>query len=267
MTSAVSAMTEASAVPSTAAPLLSGLSSEEQMLALIVFTQASQMGEAKTSINLNAEQLEKLREQVREALEKAREAEKDSGFWGGLAKIFGGDLASIASAVAALAMVIASGGTAAAILAVIATAVSFAAEHAEELGIPVEVAMAIAVAASVAALCCGDGKGLFEVSQKVENIAGRVKTCASAAALTSKAGGAVCGASAAGFERVARYEHANAELADGRQDLVAADMNEALDRLSAAFDDQNAAVERVSSIQQQSASSAYAILSNWGGAA
>jgi hypothetical protein len=267
MPSAISATTEASAPYSTMDSSVSGLSTEEQMLALIVYTQVSQMGEAKTSINLNAEQLEKLREQVREALEKAMEAEKDSGFWGGLAKLFGGDLASIASAIAAVAVAIGSGGAAVAILAVVATAVSLAAEHAEDLGIPAEVAMAIAVAASVAALCCGDGKGLFEVSQKVRDICRDVKTYASAAALTFKAEGAVYGGVAAGYERAAKYEQANARLADGRQDLVMVDMDEAFARLSAAFDQCNAAVERTSAIQQQSAASGYAMLTNWGGAA
>lgn len=263
----VSAATESNAILSTAGSSPSGLSPEEQMLALIVYTQASQMGDAKTSINLNAEQLDKLREQVKEALEKAKEAEKDSGFWGGLAKIFGGDLASLASAVAAVAAVVMSGGTAAAILAVVATAVSFAAEHAEELGIPVEVAVAIAIAASVAGLCAGNGKALFDVSEKTAKIAGQVRSCALGAAATFKAGGAACGGVAAGYEHTARYAQADAQRADGQQDLGSADMDEALDRFSAAFDAQNAAAQQASSIQQQSAASNYAILNNWGGAA
>jgi hypothetical protein len=245
----------------------SALSTEERLLAMIVYSQAARMSEARTSIELNADQLEKLREQVKEALDEAREAQKDSGFWGGLAKIFGSDLASIASAVAAIAAVIATGGTAAAILAVVATAASLAAEHAEELGIPMEVAMAIALAASVAAVCCGDGKALFKISDRVKDVAKVVQTYASAAAVTFKAEGFVCGSAAAAYEKLAKYEQANARMADGRQDLASADMDEAFARLSAAFDHQNSAVERASAIQQQSAASSFAVLSNWGGVA
>jgi len=266
MTSPISAAPTAGvsgAALASAAPL----SPEERMLALIVYTQASQMSSAKTTIDLNAEQLEKLRDQVQKALREAMEAKKDSGFWGGLAKIFGSDLASLASAVAAVAAVIGTGGAAAPILAAIAVAASLAAEHAEELGIPSEVAMGIAIAASVAALCVGDGKGLFEVSKKVKDITDGVSTYATAAAVSFKAEGVACDTASEVYERAAKYAAANARLADGQQELVSSDMDEAFDRLAAAFAQQSSAAERASSIQQQSAASSFALLNSWAGAA
>src|SRR3970040_2244036 len=75
-----------------------GASAEERMLALIVYTQTSQLNSAETSINLSFEQLEQLRDEVKRALEQAKEAKKDAGFWGDLAKLLGSDLATIASA-------------------------------------------------------------------------------------------------------------------------------------------------------------------------
>lgn len=267
MSATISAASAATTAPSSLSSLSAAVSPEERLLALVVYSQATQMNEAKTTISLNAEQLEKLREQVMKALQDARDAEKDAGFWGGLAKVFGSDLASIVGAVAALAAAVASAGTAVAILAVVATAASIAAEHADELGIPAEVAAGIALAASAAALCCGNTKGLFDVSQEVAHVAGKVKTYATAATLSLKAGGAVCGAARDGYEHAAKYAHADARWADGRQDLVSADMDEAFDRLSAAFDLQNSALDRASSIQQQSAASNFAVLNNWGGAA
>src|SRR4051812_50173051 len=87
--------------PTSASGASSGLSPEERLLALVVYTQTTQLDAAQTSVNLNFDQLEKLREEVKKALDAAREAKKDAGFWGGLANIFGGDVASIASAVAA----------------------------------------------------------------------------------------------------------------------------------------------------------------------
>lgn len=269
MTTPISATSPsfATSVASTASSSLSALSPEEQMLALMVYSQTSQMQSAKTSIDLSAEQLEKLHEQVRAALEKAREAEKSSGFWGGLAKLLGSDLASLASAVAAIAAVIATGGAAAPILAAIAVAASFAAEHAEDLGIPTEVAIGIAIAASVVAICAGDGKGLFEVSEKVRQVAGKVNTVATATQLGLEAGGAGCSYVSADYERTAGYAHADARQASGLQDVVSSDMDEALDRLAAAFDQQSWAVERMSAMQQQSAASSFGILNNWAGAA
>lgn len=245
----------------------SALSPEERLLALVVYSQASQMNEAKTSINLNAEQLEKLREQVKKALDEAREAKKDSGFWGSLAKVFGSDLASVASAVAAVATVIASGGAAAAILAVVAAAATMAADHAEELGIPVEVAMAIAIAASVASLCCGDGKALFDVSDKVKTVAKDVKLAGQLSAAGFQAEGAGCSVVAGKYERDAGDLQADARSAEGRQELVSIDIDDALERLASAVDHQNSAAKLTSGIVQQSAAANYAILNNWGGAA
>src|SRR6478735_7654641 len=105
----------------------SELSPEEQLLALNIYSQVSQLDSAKTTVNINAEQLEKLREQVKHALDEAQKAHHESGFWSSLSKLFGSDLASIASAVAAVAAVVATGGAAAAVLGVIAAAASLAA--------------------------------------------------------------------------------------------------------------------------------------------
>jgi hypothetical protein len=243
------------------------LSSEERLLALIVYSQTSQMNEAKTSVNLNAEQLEQLREQVKKALDEAREAKKDQGFWGGLAKIFGSDLATIASAVAAVAAVVATGGAAAAVLAVVAAAATLAADHAKELGIPTEVAMVIAITASVAGLCCGDAGGLFKVSATVKEVAGDVKLGAEVSAYVYKAEGAGCGMVAARYERDAGHFHADARFAEGRQDIVSTDIDESLDRLAAALEHQGDAAELASRIQRQDSASSHAILSNWAGAA
>jgi hypothetical protein len=245
----------------------SALSPEERLLALVVYTQVSQMSEAKTSVNLNAEQLEKLRDQVKKALDEAREAKKDSGFWGDLAKLFGSDLASIASAVAAVAAVIATGGAAAAILAVVAAAATMAADHAKELGIPTEVAMGIAIVASAASLCCGDGKALFKVSDAVKHVANDVKLVGQASAAVFKAEGGGFGMVSAKYEHDAGYLQADARQASGRQDLVSADIDEALDRFSSALDHQNSAVKLTSGVMQQSSAASYAILNNWGGAA
>lgn len=245
----------------------SGVSPEERLLALVVYTQTTQLATAQTSVNLNFDQLEKLREEVKRALDAAREAEKDAGFWGGLAKLFSGDVATIASAVAALAAVVVTGGAATAVLAVVAAAVTMAADHAKELGIPPEVAMAIAVTAAAAALCCGNGGGMLRFSDAVRNAASKVQVWANVGAAAAKAAGGGLGVVEGKFEQDGGNDHADARLAEGRQDLVSSDIDDALDRLAAAVDRQDDAVKTTSSIQQQSAGSDYAILNNWVGAA
>jgi hypothetical protein len=243
------------------------LSPEEQLLALMVHAQATQMKDARQTINLNAEQLEELREQVKKALDDAREAKKDAGFWGGLSKLFKGDLATLASAVAALAATVATAGSAAAVLAVVAAAATFAANHAEELGIPPEVATAVAIGASVAALCCGNASGLLDLGGRAGDAARGVETWSTVAQHGLKIGGSACDARAAGFEHDAAYAHAEARSADGQQDLVNIDIDEALDRLSSALDNQLSAVQQTSSMQQQTTATNHALLSSWGGVA
>lgn len=244
-----------------------GASTEERLLALIVYTQSSQLNSAETSIHLSAEQLEALREEVKHALEQAKEAKKDAGFWGDIADFLGSDLATVASAVAAVAAVVATGGAAAAVLAVVAASASFAAQHAEELGIPPEVAMAVAIAAGVASICCGNGQGLFEVTKTVKDTATTVQTSATVVAGSAKAAGGGASIASAKYESDAQHHHADAQLADGRQDLVSIDIDDAIARLGEALDRQRSATELTSDIQYQDSATHQFILSNFAGAA
>jgi hypothetical protein len=243
------------------------VSPEEQLLALIVYSQSAQMSGAKTSIDLNAEQMEKVREQVKKALDEAQQAKKDSGFWADLSNIFGSDVVYIAEAVAAAAAVVVTGGAAAAILAVIAAAAMLASKHAKELGIPPEVGMAIAVAASVAALCCGNAGGLTNLATTAQQVASKVSTVAKLAAAAGAVAGGGCQIEAGKYEKAAGNFHADARAGDGHQIILSLDMDDALARFSAAMDHQNDAVTLTSGIQQQSAASNQELLNNWGGAA
>ncbi len=233
----------------------------------MVYTQVGQMKDAKISVNLNAEQLEELRAQVKKSLDEAREAKKDSGFWSGLADVFGSDIGQICMAVAAAAAVVASGGAAAAILAVVAAAATLAADHAKELGIPAEVAVAIAVTASVASLACGNGTALLSVGKTIKDVATVVQVTAQVAGATSQAAGAGCEMEAAKYEQDASYAQAGARSSEGQQVLVCADMDEALERFSEAVDSQSSAVNVTSGVVQRSTAANQAILNNWGGAA
>jgi hypothetical protein len=163
--------------------------------------------------------------------------------------------------------VVATGGAAAAVLAVVASAASFAADHAEELGIPPEIAMGIALGASVAGLCCGDAKGLMDVGKKVADVAKDVKLYANVGAGLARAAGAGFTAVAGQYEGDAIDYQADARKAEGRQELVSVNIDEALAELASSLDRQLSAAEQSSKIQQGSSASSSAILNNFAGAA
>lgn len=244
-----------------------GLSVEERMLALIVYNQSAQLQAGETQVEQNAEELEKLRADVARALKEAREANEDAGLWGDIADFFGSDLASIATAVAAVAAVVASGGAAAAVLGAIAAAAALAADHAEELGIPPEVAVAIAVAASVASLACGNAKGLIDVSAKVVDVAKEVKVYSGVVAGAARAVGGGASAVQGSYEQDAAYLQADARRGEGYQELANADIDAAIDSLQNALERQLEAAKLASDIQNRSDTSKSAIIDNWLGAA
>lgn len=234
----------------------SSLSPEERLLALTVYQQSTQIAQSRGSIELSSEQIEKLREQVKESLDKARESKKDAGFWGDISDFLGSDLGTVLIAAAAVAAAVATGGAAVAVLAVIACAASLAASHAKELGIPESVAVGIAVVASVASLCCGNAGGLVGIAKGLQ-----------VAGAACKVAGAGAGAVSAKYEHDAANQSADAREAEGEQTLTNADMDDAFANLSAAVERKNQSARQASSIQQQTAASNQVILDNWGASA
>lgn len=166
--------------PSSVAPLRMAGTPELRMLVLMVQNQLVQGEAAKTDIALSEDQLKDLREQVRAALEQAREAEEESGFFAGIGDALGGDLATLAQVVAVAAAAIVTCGAAAAVLATIAIACTLASKYGEELGIPPNVAMGLGIAAAVSMVAAGN----------VGGAAGAVGTASSGSTVAASAGAA-----------------------------------------------------------------------------
>jgi hypothetical protein len=112
---------------------------------------------AKLSVKDAYQRLEELRDQIAEAMERAQEAQEDAGFWGDISEVFGGDIATVASVVAAAALVVGSGGAGLAVVAA-ALAVGFTVggEVGEELGLDPKIVMALKIAGAVAGLAAGN---------------------------------------------------------------------------------------------------------------
>jgi hypothetical protein len=240
---------------------------EERLLALVVFSQLTQMDSAKVSVNMSFEELARLRQEVKEAVDKAKEAQHHSGFWGAISSVFGGDIGAIASAVAAVAAVVATGGAAAAVVAAVASAVSIAGQHAKELGIPPEVAMGIAIAAAGAALCCGNAGSLFHVSDTVRKVAMDAKIVAgiaSGAANVAAGGASIVKGS---YDADAKNAQADARAADGQQDLANMDIDDAIKLLSDVMDKQLVAFDTCNEGNSMNHRASDIILNNFAGAA
>jgi hypothetical protein len=239
---------------------------EERLLALVVYSQLTQADTAKESVNMSFDELAKLRQEVKEALDKAKEAQHRSGFWGAISSILGGDIGAIASAVAAVAAVVATGGAAAAVLAVVASAVSLASQHAKELGIPPEIAMGIGIVAAGAALCCGNIGGFFQASEAAKKIATTVKLVAGITAGVAQSAGAGTSIASGVFGKVATDAQADASWAGGQQDLTNMDIDDAMKSLAAALDQQQAVSETVSKGNSNHHASCDRVLDSWAGA-
>ncbi|HYP86875.1 MAG TPA: hypothetical protein VEQ59_01955 [Polyangiaceae bacterium] len=244
-----------------------GVTPEERLLALVVFSQLQQMDTAKDSVNASFEELARLKQEVKEAMDKAKEAQKHSGFLGALSSILGGDIGAIASAVAAVAAVVATGGAATAVLALVATATSIAGQHAKELGIPPGVAMAIGIVAAGAMLCCGNGAGLFQVSDSVKKVAVDVRFYASIASGLANAGGAATSIAAGAYKHTADAAQADAREAEGQRELCNVDLDQAIKLVSDAIDNQDSAVRTVSEGKANEKASFDLVLSGAGGVA
>ncbi len=242
-----------------------GLSSEEQLLMLLVYSQVKQMNGAETSINLSYEQLEQLRQEAAEALRQAQEAQESSGFWGAISDFLGSDVAAIATAVAAAAAVVATGGAAAAVVAAVAVAISLAAQHAEELGIPPEVALVAAVVAAVASLCVGNAGSLFKVCDTVKTIAGQVNVIATATGGAATIGAGTTGAVKGHYDGAAQHCRADARSADGRAELTNADIQDAIQRIAEAMDQKLKAVDWTSTELARDNQTSSAVLLTVGG--
>src|ERR1700760_1527984 len=75
------------------------------LLALFVRNQATNEVGARSDAEADAQKLQALKQQLADAVEKAKEAASHPGFFGFLSSVFGSDVAQIAGAVAAVAAI------------------------------------------------------------------------------------------------------------------------------------------------------------------
>lgn len=256
------------------------------MLALMVHSQLAQGDSARTSIKLSEEQLQRLRETIREALAEAREAQDDSGFWGDIGDVLGGDIATLAQVVAMAAACVATGGTAAIALTAIAVACTIASKYADELGIPPEVAIGIALAAAVTSVASGQlggvaqgaslvgasggvvqaGSGVAQAS-KLAQLARDVGSVARVVAPAATAAGAVAQGVSGYYAGEAAHRTADAQAGRSEETLEGMDLDAAIELLTRAIDRELSAFEAANEIAVSNQNSDQLIIHTFAGKA
>jgi len=263
-----------------------GASPEARLLALIVQNQLVQGESAKTSVNLSQEQLKQIREEVRQALEAAREANEDSGFWGDIGDVLGGDIATLGEVVMVAAASVVTGGAAALVLGAIAVACTLSSKYADELGIPKDVAIGLGIAAAVTSVLSGNiagggdvaalagatkgavsvGKGAAEVTSLVK-IAREVKFCAGVVSAVATGAGAGAHMVEGYYASDAVDHNADAHAAQAREKLESMDIDAAVDLLGRALDRQLAAMAQAGQTLEANQQSKQLIIHSYQGIA
>jgi hypothetical protein len=232
---------------------ISGMSLSAGVMALMVQGRAAQGESARNDVSLNSERLERLRAEVQKAIEEAREAQDDAGFWGSIADFFGGDVAKVAGALAAVAATAASGGTALPFIAA-GLACTAAAEIGAAAGLDPKVCLCLSVASAAFGLAAGDvGSGTFaKLSAGLTVVAGAAQATGGAASIVS-------GEYAADVLRAQAREG----RAGAAQQQVQVALEQLLERLRTLQQDATRAIETHASTAETSRSGAKAVLENF----
>jgi hypothetical protein len=181
----------------------SGLSETCALLALMVKSQTASQATSKTDVEFDFKKLAELKQQLAEAIQRAKEASEHHGFFGFLSSVFGSDVAQIAGAVAAIAAVVATGGAAAPlILMAVSVALEEGAKVGAKLGLDPKICMAISLCSAAIGLCSGGGSA--QAASTLTTVAKDVKLGANVVKDAALVSGSALGA-------VAEHYHA-AEL-------------------------------------------------------
>ena len=130
------------------------------LLALMVRNQSTSQSSSRTNVELDVKHMQELKQQLTDAIQKAKDAADHSGFFGFLSSVFGSDVAQIAGAVAAIAATIATGGAAGPlILMALSVALEEAAKEGAKLGLDPKICMAIGLASAALGMVGGGGTG------------------------------------------------------------------------------------------------------------
>lgn len=230
------------------------LSAACALLAVLVQTQTTSQSGSKTDVEVGSQQLEQIKKELADAVRQAKEAAEDSGFFGFLGDIFGGDIAKIAGLIAAAAATIATAGAGAPILLVaLSAALELGAKVGAELGLDPKICTVLSLAGAVVGMASGVGVAgasntLVRVASKVEVGAHLVEGSA------TMAGGVLHGVSGH-YQAEELHHRADATGIHARDVATQMDIDRALALLEKALRTQQSETNTVSQIARDEADS------------
>lgn len=230
------------------------------MLECIMRSRGAQQDTARANIEHAHRLLERARQEMQAALERAARAEQDGDFWGDLAKVFGGDIASIAGVVAAVALAVATGGAGTpAIVALVAAGLTTGAKLGQELGMDPRLTAALSAAGAAVGLLAGNMAG-----------AGNAWTTVAQAGSAVQGGASAVGGTATVVEGHYRADsidaRANAQEAQNRQNDAWLRMDLAIAEIERACRDIERAHEGASNIEKTESDGAEFVIARMGAA-
>jgi hypothetical protein len=126
------------------------------LLTLVLRSIHGRADQATANVERANELVERARAEVEAAMKRAEEAEGSAGFWGDLREVLGVDIATIASVVAAAAVIIGTGGVGApAVLALAAATLSAGATVGSRVGLDPKVCALLGTAGAMLGVATG----------------------------------------------------------------------------------------------------------------
>lgn len=197
------------------------------LLALMVRAQVSSQASSKTDVQLDFEHMQALKQQLADAIQKAKDAADHSGFFGFLSSVFGSDVAQIAGAVAAIAATIATGGAAGPLmLMALSVALEETAKEGAKLGLDPKICMVIGLAS--AALGMASGAGTTQAADSLASAAHGVELGANVVQGAATAAGGALGYVAGHYQAQQLNYQADATGYQARDDATGVDLDSAI---------------------------------------
>jgi hypothetical protein len=250
-------LSAATSIASTSSPPATDSSSTQlsdacALLALMVRSQGITQTSSKTDVEVDFKRMQELKQQLNDAIQKAKDAADSSGFFGFLSSVFGSDVAQIAGAVAAIAATIATGGAAGPLmLMALSVALEETAKEGAKLGLDPKICMAIGLAS--AALGMASGAGTTQAADSLASAAHGVELGANIAQGGATATGGVLGYVAGHYQAAQLNDQADATGYQARDDATSMDLDSAIALLQQSLHAEQRETTTTSAIVQNNA--------------
>jgi len=219
------------------------------LLALLVRNQCSTQNASKTDVDVDFKELQALKQQLADSIQKAKDAADHSGFFGFLSSVFGSDVAQVAGAVAAIAAVVATGGAAAPLVMVaLSLALEEGAKIGAKLGLDPKICMAISLAAAALGMACGTGA--TQASSTLVTVARDVKLGANLTQGAATAAGGTLGYVAGHYQAQQLGYQADATSDQAKNDATNMDFDSAIALLQSSLHTEQSETGTASAIVQ-----------------